>query len=51
MANFSKQAALQQLAVIGVPCGAGACGIGQERTPSPCGLPGSSVISVGLVST
>jgi arginase len=34
MANFSKQAALQQLAVIGVPCGAGACGIGQERTPS-----------------
>jgi arginase family enzyme len=34
MANFSKQAALQQLAVIGVPCGAGACGIGLELTPS-----------------
>jgi arginase len=28
------QAALQKLAVVGVPCGAGACGVGQEQTPS-----------------
>src|SRR5918999_4943189 len=34
MGSFSRQAALQQLAVIGVPSGSGACGVGQEQTPS-----------------
>lgn len=34
MGSFSRQAALQKLAVVGVPCGAGACGVGQEQSPS-----------------
>ena len=34
MGSFSGQAVVQQLAVIGVPCGAGACGVGQKHTAS-----------------
>lgn len=34
MGSSSRQAVRQQLAIIGVPSGAGACGVGQERTPS-----------------
>ncbi len=34
MGSFSRQAVPQPLAVIGVPSGAGACGVGQEQTPS-----------------
>jgi hypothetical protein len=34
MGSFSRQAIPKQLAVIGVPSGPGACGVGQEQTPS-----------------
>lgn len=33
MSSFSTHTAPQQLAVIGVPSGSGACGVGQEQTP------------------
>lgn len=42
MGNYSSRVALQKLAVVGVPCGAGACGVGQEQAPS-------AVRSAGLI--